>query len=106
MMEGGKEMKVGSKGEEARRKIEEIKKRLKEIEEKTGKKIGLNKILNALLTKENLGKGANRILLILDNMLKEGTEDYIEVGSCEKEPVKVEMNIQKNDIVEIISPSS
>ena len=76
--------------EETREKIEEIKRRLKEIERKTGKKIDLNKVLGALLTKENLEKGTFKILKTADKMLKEDTNDYVEVGSQEKGPIKVE----------------
>lgn len=78
------------KEKESREKIEEIKRRLKEIEEKTGKKIDLNKILKVLFTKENLKKGANKIILTLNKMLEENIDDYVEVGSQEKGPVKIE----------------
>lgn len=74
----------------AKERIEEIKKRVKEIEEKTGKKIDLNKVLGALFTKENLKKGTLKFLETADKMLKEDINAYVEIGSQEKGPVKIE----------------
>lgn len=72
---------------EAKKKIREIKIKLCEVEKKAGK-------TEILFTKEDLKKGFDKILRILDKMVKEGIQEYHEKGSKKKGKTKLDYGLR------------
>jgi hypothetical protein len=75
---------------EDKEKIAEIKRRILEIEKKTGKKLDINDLLSFLLNSENIKNGTTKIVKTANNMLKDGTKDYTELGSKKVGNAKVD----------------
>jgi len=80
--------------EEVIEKIAEIKRRLKVIEKKTGREIDLGKILKSLFSEGEIKSGTKKVVNVLNKMLEDGVNEYIDVGETKKGPVKIQHGIR------------